>query len=206
MNQTNILAVVFDLYGTLIYLADETKPYIRLFKDIGLQTSEGFKQACKIALTEDFDNLEDLVKKIKPDMQINLKPYQQELEKEIASAKLYPESREVLEELRKKNIKLGLISNLASSYKEPFFEFGLNEYFDEVLFSCDVGLRKTNPKIYQKMIKNLNINPSQVLMTGDNVRADVDGPRSIGMNAIHLDRRNASLNKISTLEGVFQYL
>ncbi|MCK5630588.1 MAG: HAD family hydrolase, partial [Nanoarchaeota archaeon] len=148
----------------------------------------------------------DLVKKIKPDMQINLKPYQQELEKEIASAKLYPESREVLEELRKKNIKLGLISNLASPYKEPFFEFGLNEYFDEVLFSCDVGLRKTNPKIYQKMIKNLNINPSQVLMTGDNVRADVDGPRSIGMNAIHLDRRNASLNKISTLEGVFQYL
>ena len=206
MNQTNILAVVFDLYGTLIYLADETRPYIRLFKDIGLQTSEGFKQASKIALTEDFDNLEDLVKKIKPDMQINLKPYQQELEKEIASAKLYPESREVLEELRKKNIKLGLISNLASSYKEPFFEFGLNEYFDEVLFSCDVGLRKTNPKIYQKMIKNLNINPAQVLMTGDSVSADVDGPKSIGMDAIHLHRKRASLYNISTLEGVFQYI
>ena len=206
MDLTNIQAVVFDLYGTLMYLADETKPYIRLFKDIGLQTSGGFKQACKIALTEDFDNIEDLVKRIKPDTQINLKPYQQELEKEIASAKLYPESREVLEELRKKNIKLGLISNLASPYKEQFFELGLNEYFNEVLFSCDVGLRKPDLKIYKKMIRNLNINPAQVLMTGDNVSADVDGPKSIGMNAIHLDRENTSLNNISTLEGVFKYL
>ena len=206
MNMTNIQAVVFDLYRTLIYLADETKPHIRLFKDIGLRTSEGFKQAIKIALTEDFDNIADLVKRIKPDTQINLRPYQQELEKEIASAKLYPESREVLEELRKQNIKLGLISNLALPYKEPFFELGLNEYFNEVLFSCDIGLRKPDSKIYHKMIRNLNINPAQVLMAGDSVSADVDGPRSIGMNAVHLDRRNASLNKISTLKGVFQYL
>lgn len=206
MNQTNIQAVVFDLYKTLIYLADETEPYIRLFKDIGLQTSGKLKQECKIALTENFDNLADLVKKIKPDMQVNLKPYQQELEKEISSAKLYAETREVLEELRKKNIKLGLISNLASPYKRPFFEFGLNKYFDEVLFSCDVGLRKHDPRIYQKIIRNLNINPAHVLMTGDNVYADVKGPKSIGMNAVHLDRKNDSLDSISTLRGVFQYL
>ena len=122
----NIQAVVFDLYGTLIYLADETKPYIRLFADVGLRTPEEFRRGRRIALSEDFDNLDGLVRRIKPTIQINLDQYQQELENEIASASLYPETKKVLGKLRDQKIKLGLISNLASPYKEPFFDLGLN--------------------------------------------------------------------------------
>ena len=202
----DIKSVVFDLYGTLIYLADETKPYAKLFTDIGLKTLEEFRQVRRIALTEDFDNLADFVNKIKPNSQIDINIYQQELEKELKSASLYPETKGVLEKLRKQNIRLGLISNLASHYKRPFFDLGLNEYFDEILFSCDAGLRKPDSRIYQKIIERFRINPAQVLMIGDKVHADVDGPNSLGMNAVHLDRTKNSLNSISLLEGVFQYL
>lgn len=201
-----IQAVVFDLYGTLIYLADETKPYARLFTEMGLQTSEEFRQARRIALTEDFANLTDLVKRIKPNTEIDLLQYEKEIKEERASALLYPETRSVLDNLRKKDLRLGLISNLASPYKLPFFELGLNEYFDEVVFSCDVGLRKPDLGIYQKIVEKLGIDHSKALMIGDKVHADVDGPKSIGMNAVHIDRRGTSPNSISTLEGVFQYL
>lgn len=202
----NIQAVVFDLYGTLIYLADETKPYARLFADIGLQTPEEFRRARRIAITEDFDSLASLVRRIRPHAQIDLESYQQKIEKERASASLYPETRKVLEQLRDQKIRLGLISNLASPYKKPFFDLGLNSYFDKILFSCDVGLRKPDPRIYQKIIEHFGINPVQALMTGDKVHADVDGPKLIGMNAVLLDRTNNSQNSISTLDGVFQYL
>ena len=202
----NIQAVVFDLYGTLIYLANETKPYAILFANLGLQTPEEVRQARRIALTEDFEDVARLVRRIKSNAQVDFASYQQEVEKERASASLYPETRAVLDKLKKQEIRLGLISNLASPYKNPFFNLGLNEYFDEVLFSCDVGLIKPDSRIYQKMIERLGINPAQTLMTGDKVHADVDGPRSIGINAVHLDRTNNSSKSISSLEGVFQYL
>ena len=199
----DIQAVVFDLYGTLIYLANETKPYARLFVNMGLQTPEELKQARTIALTEDFSNLSNLVKRIKPDSKVDLIPYEREIEEEVASAETYPETRSVLDDLRKRNIKLGLVSNLASPYKKPFFVLRLDQYFDEVIFSCDIGLRKPETKIYQKIIEMLKINPAQTLMTGDKVSADVDGPKSIGMNAVHLDRTNTSSNSISTLDKIF---
>ena len=202
----NIQAVVFDLYGTLIYLANETKPYAILFANLGLQTPEEVRQARRIALTEDFEDVARLVRRIKSNAQVDFASYQQEVEKERASASLYPETRAVLDKLKEQEIRLGLISNLASPYKSPFFNLGLNEYFDEVLFSCDVGLIKPDSRIYQKMIERLGINPAQTLMTGDKVHADVDGPRSIGINAVHLDRTNNSSKSISSLEGVFQYL
>ncbi len=75
-----------------------------------------------------------------------------------------------------------------------------------MLFSCDVGLTKPDSRIYQMMTDRLNINPQQALMTGDKVHADVDGPRAIGMRAVHLDRSNATSNSILTLDGVFDYL
>ena len=75
-----------------------------------------------------------------------------------------------------------------------------------VLFSCDIGLKKPDPKIYQKIADALDINPSQILMVGDNIRADVNGPKSTGMNAIHLNRKKTSSGSIFTLEEIFQYL
>ncbi len=200
-----IQAVIFDLYNTLIYLADDTKPHKGLFTAIGLQTPEELSQAYQIATTEAFDNLADLIKRIKPSAQINLEPYQKEIEKERASATLYPETINVLNELKKRNLPLGLISNLASPYKKPFFDLGLNEYFNEILFSCDAGLKKPNLKIYQEMIKKLKVEPAQALMTGDNVKNDVEGPKSIGINAVHLDRTNTTTKSISSLEGIFLY-
>ena len=60
-----IKAIIFDLYDTLLYIANETKPYTKLFLNLSLQPAE-FKQAKAIALTEDFADLSGLVKRIKP--------------------------------------------------------------------------------------------------------------------------------------------
>lgn len=206
---SNTQAVIFDLYGTLLYLAKETKPYAKLFADLDLHSDSELKSARHIALTENFDRLADLAERIKPNGQfssIDFISYQQEVEEERNLATVYPETRDVLEKLGDRKLKLGLISNLASPYCKPFFDLGLDIYFDEVLFSCDIGLTKPDPRIYQIMMDRLNINPGQALMNGDKVHADVDGPKAIGMRAVHLDRSRGSVNSISTLDGVFDYL
>jgi putative hydrolase of the HAD superfamily len=200
-----IQAVIFDLYGTLLYLSKSSNPYFSLFKEIGL-TNEELKKAKRIAITQNFDNLSNLLKKLKREPPNNLNLYEQEINKEISSAKLYPETLNVLSKLRNKKLKIGLISNLASPYKKPFFNFRLDNFFDELIFSCDMGLQKPEKRIYQSMIEKLNIAPANMIMTGDKINADFDGPKSVGMNAVHLNRLENSTGSISTLEGIFDYL
>ena len=202
----DISVVIFDLYSTLIYLQTKTKPYAKLFCELQLKTPRELRRARRIALTEDFDNLGQFVKRINPDIKLDLSSYEVEFEKERVSALLYSESKRVLRKLKNKEIKLGLISNLASPYKQPFFDLELDNYFDEVLFSCEAGLKKPDPLIYKMMASKFKINPSRALMVGDNIFADVNGPKSIGMNVLHLDRKNESSNSISTLEEIFNYL
>jgi|SRR3989344_2964208 len=202
----NIQAIVFDLYGTLIYLSDETKPYQKLFVALGLKTTKEFKQARRIALTEDFSNIASLVERIKPGAKIDVQPYETEIQKELSSVIIYPETKKVLEELKNRNLKLGLISNLASPYKKPFYGFGLDKYFNSVLFSCEAGLIKPEPKIYLQMMQELRITPALALMIGDKISADFNGPKSIGMQAVHLDRTKKSPNSISSLEFVLGYI
>jgi HAD superfamily hydrolase (TIGR01549 family) len=200
----NIKAVVFDLYGTLICLQGKTKVYQRLFKDIGLNTKSELKQAIKTAFTQDFNSLESLIKKIRPKSDIKTTDYEKELEKEIKSAKLYTDSIPTLSKLMEKNIKLGLISNLSSPYKKPFFSLRLEDYFDAFLLSCDIGLLKPDPAIYRKIAQNLELEPSSILMIGDSLQSDVNGPISIGMQAIHLCRNNTIPNSINSLEDILE--
>lgn len=199
-------AVVFDLYDTLLYNRINNRPYYRLFAELGMQGNEGLSGAYRIALTENFDSLSALVERIKPGANIDLRGYEEEIETEIASASLYPETRNVLGELKARNVRLGLISNLATPYKRPFFELGLDAYFDKIVFSCDIGFRKPECEIYGRMLADISMEPQFVLMTGNNARDDVNGPRSVGMESVHLDRKNGSLGSIRTLEGTFLYI
>lgn len=202
----NKKAVILDLYGTLIYLANETKAYAKLFAQLGLQNQIDVKQARRIALTEDFEGLAGFITRIKQDANLDIQEYEDMVQKELLSAALYPETMLVLEELRNRNIKLGLISNLASPYKKPFFSLGLDNYFEKVLFSCEIGLMKPDKKIYQMMIDYFAINPSDALMAGDKIYADVDGPQSIGIQAVHLDRNNNYSKSINRLDGILNYI
>ncbi len=204
---SEVSTIFLDLFGTLMYLANETKPYKRLFADLGLQTPQELQDARTIALSEDFENLSQLVARIKPGSKIDLTSYEREVEEECASAKLYPETLSVLKELKRREKTLFLISNLASPYKKPFFDLGLAPYFSQVLFSCKEGLIKDDIKIYQRALQRSNVDPSLVIMFGDKTRNDVEGPQQVGIRGILVDRENEHKvkEKINSLEGVLQY-
>ena len=201
-----IQAVIFDLYNTLIYTKNQTYPYPRLFNELYLKPND-LRKARRIALTEEFNSLSELVEKIKPNARIDVKPYEDDLARELDSIKLYSETKKVLKKLKKRGFKMGLISNLASPYKRPFFDLGLDEYIDNTLFSCEVGLKKPNLKLYGRILNRMHLEPKQALMVGDNYHCDVLPPKNIGMKAILLDRFNQHDIKpnINSLEGIFQY-
>lgn len=206
-DMVGVKAVIFDLYDTLVYIADKTDLYRRLFSELGFKKSSEKRKARRTVLTEGFSSLSELVEKIKPNSGINLKAYEDEIEKENNSVAIFPETKTVLGKLQEREFKVGLISNLSSSHKKPFFDLGLGEYFDKVFFSCEVGLKKPDIKIYQKMLQELGLEPYQALMVGDKLDLDVYPPMSIGMKALHIDRTNEGYDEpdILSLEEIFQY-
>lgn len=60
------------------------------------------------------------------------------------------------------------------------------KHFDKAYYSCEMGLRKPNADIYEFVLKENNLNPSETLFVDDSVQ-NVEAARLAGMQAILLE-------------------
>lgn len=122
---------------------------------------------------------------------------------------LFPEVISVLENLKKKGLKLALISNTTSySFEKLNQKFNLKNYFDAVSLSFEIGSLKPQPKIFQWVISKLNLKPSEILMVGDNLKDDIKAAQKVGMKAVLVDRKRnyPSQKSIKNLKEIFKLL
>lgn len=199
-----IKAVVFDLHDTLIYMSQTFNCYLRLYEKLGLSAEEKIQSRLMVRL-ENFASFADLAQRLRPGSTVDCREIERDSALEVASAMLYPETISVLEKIKASGYKIGLISNVTTPYLLPLARLGLPQYFDEAIYSCDAGLVKPDPQIYLTMIDRLGFDPSQIIMTGDQVAKDVLPPRCVGMQAVHLDRSGLTPGSIATLEGLFKF-
>ncbi|MGH7859984.1 MAG: HAD family hydrolase, partial [Candidatus Binatia bacterium] len=106
------------------------------------------------------------------------------LARELDSAEPEPSARSVLGFLRRRGLKLALLTNSASPFREPFESAGWAELFAAVLFSCDLGTRKPAAETYRAALSALQVEPDEALSVGDSPVNDVAAPRALGMSAL----------------------
>lgn len=103
---------------------------------------------------------------------------------------LNPDARRVLKWLKHRNKLVGLICNtgLTPGYGLRMFlrMEDIAQYFDLMLFSDEVGVRKPNPEIFQMATKRLKVKPFEIVHVGDNLKSDVWGAKNAGLKAIYL--------------------
>jgi putative hydrolase of the HAD superfamily len=90
----------------------------------------------------------------------------------------------LLEALRDRGLKLGLVSNaLDPPYllHRDLADFGVAERLDVAVFSSEVGRRKPDPAIFRRALDALGVAPERALMVGDRVAIDIAGARALGM-------------------------
>jgi HAD superfamily hydrolase (TIGR01549 family) len=102
---------------------------------------------------------------------------------------LVPGTLEMLDRVRDKGYSIGLVSDVAwglpSEYPQRDMEFfGLDAYFDDMVFSTDVGLRKPHPKMFKIALYNLGADPSESLFVGNSLQCDIKGAHGVGMTAV----------------------
>jgi putative hydrolase of the HAD superfamily len=103
---------------------------------------------------------------------------------------LNPDASKVLQWLEDRNKLMGLMCNTGLTPGFGLRKFlareGLAEYFDLMLFSDEVGIRKPNSKMFQIAAQRLKVKPCEIVHIGDNLKSDVWGARNAGFKAIYL--------------------
>lgn len=105
--------------------------------------------------------------------------------------KIEEDALETLQALRTAGCRLGLISNAAddADVQTLIDKGGLREFFDPILTSAAVGIRKPNPRIFQMALAHWGLPPERVVVVGDSLDADIRGARNAGMRSIWITRR-----------------
>ncbi len=94
----------------------------------------------------------------------------------------------VLEELREGGCRLGLVSNAgdADNVQRLIDKADLRSYFDPILISASVGLRKPNPALFERVLQQWGLSAKQVVVVGDMLGADILGGQNAGLRQIWL--------------------
>jgi putative hydrolase of the HAD superfamily len=104
---------------------------------------------------------------------------------------VYPEVLEVLDALRARRLRLGVISNWDTRLPEVLRQLDLARRFDALVYSSAVGVEKPDPRIFRRALRELGVEPQMALHIGDSRLADVEGAAASGMQSLLLARHGA---------------
>jgi putative hydrolase of the HAD superfamily len=115
------------------------------------------------------------------------------LEREVlpARVRLFEDSLPVVRALRAYGIRTALISNCSHSTRPIVDALGLDDEFDEVLLSFEVGAAKPDPAIYREALGRLgNPAPERSVFVDDQARY-CDGATAVGLRTLLIVRQDA---------------
>lgn len=109
---------------------------------------------------------------------------------------LYPDAAEAIAKVKKAGFRLGLVT-AGTRFMVTNALGSIRECFDLVMTSYEAGCDKSNPKMYLKALKILGAKPEETVMVGDDLQLDVVLPKSLGINAVFLDRERKTKRKLA---------
>mgnify|MGYP002724201519 CR=1 FL=1 len=97
---------------------------------------------------------------------------------------LLNENKQVLEHLKQKGYPMVLVSNFYGNINQVLKDAGIDGYFEDVIESAVVGVRKPNPAIFALGVCALDLPASQVLVVGDTYGKDIIPAHKLGCHTL----------------------
>lgn len=97
---------------------------------------------------------------------------------------LLNENKQVLEHLKQKDYPMVLVSNFYGNINQVLKDAGIDGYFEDVIESAVVGVRKPNPAIFALGVCALDLPASQVLVVGDTYGKDIIPAHKLGCHTL----------------------
>lgn len=191
-------AVIFDLFGTLVNIFSRAE-YNRVLMKMAAALSipaDDFSRAWiaggeartlgKVA--SPMGSLVDVCR------HLGAAPTQVQLEKASEARLDYysrnmrprPQAVALLKQLTERVCSIGLISNCASEVFASWEKSPFSDLIKEPVFSCSVGLKKPDPRIYEAAAVNLGVETSACLYVADGDSGELRGALDSGMDAVRI--------------------
>jgi putative hydrolase of the HAD superfamily len=100
-----------------------------------------------------------------------------------------PEAVQVLERLKERGHRLGVISNFDYRVYGILDGLGLGRYFDSMTISSEAGWAKPAPQIFRAALERHALEPREALHVGDSEDTDLAGAQTAGIAAVLIDRK-----------------
>ena len=192
----NIKAIIFDAYGTLFdvnsaaekckdKIGDKWEAFANFWRTTQLEYT--WLRSLMKRHKNFWEVTEDSLDKSMKMFNIN-KNMKNELLNLYKILTPYPEVREVLEDLKKKNYKLAILSNgTPALLNELVTSNKLNNLFDDLFSIEEVKVYKPDSRVYEIPIKKYNLKANEITFLSANTW-DVSGGGNYGYNSIWVNR------------------
>jgi putative hydrolase of the HAD superfamily len=108
----------------------------------------------------------------------------------IASCRLIPGTLEMLESLAGR-YRLALLSNFTHppAVDQILTRLRIRSFFDEVLVSGQIGMRKPHPAVFAELTRRLGHAAEDIIFVGDELQADIVGAQNAGLRTVWMTYR-----------------
>jgi putative hydrolase of the HAD superfamily len=194
-------AVIFDLFGTLVdnpaYLADGRGGWDGMMGSVADALGIEFETYRRVwSETEDqryigiYSTVEEYLEHVCQCAGVPVRPegigkalaIRQEYFRAIAWPR--EDTLRTLTHLRRSGYKIGLISDCVLEDAQNWPRTLMAPLVDAAVLSCEVGLRKPDPRIYQLVCDQLGVGPADCLYVGDGGSGELTGAVGVGMDAV----------------------
>ena len=97
--------------------------------------------------------------------------------------------------------KVGIISNAWSQLLDLLDSWEIQDAFDVIIGSGDVGVMKPDPKIYRLALDDLQVLPHKSVFVDDFIE-NIQGAEALGINPIHFQNTPQALGELKKLLGM----
>ncbi|MDR4170123.1 HAD family hydrolase [Bacillus nitratireducens] len=114
----------------------------------------------------------------------------------------------------KRHFKIGIITNGSTHrQKAKIINTNLNNYFDTIIISEEVGLSKPDKRIFELALNKLNVQPENTLFVGDDLEKDIAGCQNANIKGVWFNpqiiKNTAEIQpyaEINTLDSLLSYV
>ncbi len=196
----SIRAVFFDLGGVIVRTEYQT-PREHLAERLGMEyddlnrivfDSETGHQASIGAITS-VQHWEAVMKRLK-------RPYEEmsAIRDEFYAGDIV--DRQILDFLRslRGKYKTGLISNAWGDLRDYLVREKMDDAFDHIVISAEVGVAKPEAKIFQIALKQAEVSPNEAVFV-DDFYVNIEGCEKVGIHGIHFKEAGSALKQLKLL-------
>lgn len=110
----------------------------------------------------------------------------------------YEDALPTLRELKRRGVKVALVSNVGIDVRGLLARAGLSELIDAVILSYEAGAVKPHASIFERALQALGVQAANALMVGDNPQDDA-GAALLGIRTLLLPRTEGSAHGLDVV-------